>query len=137
MKITVQRDIFTDKSTTSKIYIDDQFFCYGLEDVDRKLECNPECKVYGETAIPRGTYKVTIDFSNRFQTLMPHVLDVPGFEGIRIHPGNTDKQTHGCLLPGTIRKDNFIGNSKIAYAKLIDMIEDALDRGQNVTIEYK
>lgn len=137
MKITVQRDIFTEKSTTSKVYVDDQFFCYGLEDVDRKLECNPECKVYGETAIPRGTYKVTVDFSNRFQCLMPHVVDVSGFSGIRIHPGNTDKDTHGCLLVGTVRKDNFVGNSKIAYAKLLDLIEEALDRGKEVSIEYK
>jgi hypothetical protein len=137
VKILVQRDIFTDKSTTSKVYVDDQFFCYGLEDVDRKLECNPECKVDGQTAIPRGTYKVIIDFSTRFQCLMPRVVDVPGFQGIRIHPGNSSADTHGCLLVGTTRKDDFVGNSKTAYAKLLDMIENALDRGQDVEIEYK
>ena len=119
------------------MYVDDAFFCYALEDVDRKLECNPECKVYGETAIPRGTYKVLVDFSNRFQQLMPHIMDVQGFDGIRIHPGNESKQTHGCLLVGTVRKDDFVGNSRVAYAKLMDMIEAALDRGQDVTIEYK
>lgn len=137
MKILVQRDIFTDKSTTSKIYVDDQFFCYGLEDVDRKLECNPECKVDGETAIPRGEYKVIVDFSNRFQKLMPRVLDVPGFAGIRIHPGNTKADTHGCLLVGTGRNTDVVTNSRAAYGKLLDLIEGALDRGKEVCIEYK
>lgn len=137
MKILVQRDIFTDKSTTSKVYVDDKFFCYGLEDVDRKLECNPECKVYGETAIPRGEYKVIIDFSQRFQKLMPRVLDVPGFTGVRIHPGNTQADTHGCLLVGTGRGADVVTNSRAAYGKLLDLIEEALDRGKEVTIEYK
>ena len=137
MKILVQRDIFTDKSTTSKIYIDDQFFCYGLEDVDRKLECNPECKIDGETAIPRGDYKLIVDFSQRFQKLMPRVLDVPGFSGIRIHPGNTKADTHGCLLVGTGRGQDVVTNSRAAYGKLLELIEDALDRGEEVTIEYR
>ena len=137
MKITVQRDIFTEQSTTSKIYVDDGLFCYGLEDVDRKLECNPECKVDGETAIPRGEYRVIIDFSQRFQKLMPRVLDVQGFSGIRIHPGNTKADTHGCLLVGTARDQDKVTNSRVAYERLLEAIEHALDAGKDISIEYK
>lgn len=136
MKILVQRDIFTDKSTTSKIYLDDGFFCYGLEDRDRFLEVNPEAKVDGETAIPRGEYNILITFSNRFQQLMPQIMDVPGFSGVRIHPGNTNIDTHGCLLVGTFRKTDFVGNSRAAYSKLVELIEHELDHGGNVSICY-
>ena len=137
MKITVQRDIFTPNSTTSKIYVDDALFCYGLEDVDRKLECSPEYKVDGETAIPRGTYKVIVNFSNRFQKLMPQVVDVDGFAGIRIHPGNTKADTHGCLLVGTARDQDKVTNSRVAYERLLEAIEHALDAGKDISIEYK
>jgi hypothetical protein len=137
MKIEVQRDIFTANSTTSKVYVNDSLFCYGLEDYDRRIECDPSCKVDGETAIPRGTYKVIVNFSQRFQKLMPQVVDVEGFSGVRIHPGNTKADTHGCLLVGTARDTDRVMNSRVAFDRLFDAIESALDRGQEVTIEYK
>ena len=137
MLITVKRDTFTDKSTTSIISIDGHPTFFGLEDVDRKLECNPECKINGETAIPRGTYTVIIDYSTRFKTLMPHVMDVPGFDGIRIHPGNKAVDTHGCLLVGLNRSPNLVGNSRMAYQLLLTNMEDALDRGEEILIEFK
>ena len=137
MRILVHRDIFTEESTTSKVYVNDEFMCYGLEDKDRQLEIYPGAKVDGQTAIPRGTYKINVDYSQRFQTLMPHVLNVPGFEGIRIHPGNTAANTHGCLLVGTARGANNVSSSKVAYTRLLTAIEHALDINQNVTIEYQ
>ena len=136
MKITVTRDTWTEKSTTSIVTIDGEFFCYGLEDKDRYLENNPEGKVYGDSAIPRGTYKVIINFSNRFQKLMPQVLDVPGFSGIRIHPGNSSSDTHGCLLVGLTRSLDYISNSRAAFLRLMDRLEEALDRGKTIEIEY-
>lgn len=137
MKITVTRDIFTDNSTASMVHIDDSFFCYGLEDVDRRLEEDISRKVYGKTAIPRGKYKVGVTFSNRFQALMPQVMDVPGFEGIRIHPGNTAADTHGCLLVGMHREKDKVALSRAAYQSLFNAITRAIARGNEVWIEYR
>ena len=92
MLIEVIRTTCGAHCTLGKMYIDGVDMCYTLEDVVR------EEKVYGETAIPAGRYRVDVTYSNRFQCDMPLVLDVPNFEGIRIHPGNTDKDTHGCIL---------------------------------------
>lgn len=136
MKILVQRDIFTSKSTLSKIYLGDSFFCYGLEDKDRQLEINPKEKIDGETAIPRGRYVLVLDFSQRFQCVMPHVLDVPGFTGIRIHKGNTNADTHGCLLVGLSRGQDVVSSSKLAYDALMIRLNTMVQLGQPMEIQY-
>ena len=136
MRLVLTRTMLNDHSTIGKLVVDDTFFCYTLEDKDRFLETNPEGKVYGETAIPRGKYQIVIDFSNRFKRELPRLLLVPGFEGIRIHPGNTDKDTHGCILVGTsIVNDDFIGNSRVAFNRLFDVMDDAYNRGEEIWIE--
>ena len=136
MRLVLTRTLLNAKSTIGKLVVDDTFFCYTLEDKDRFLETHPEGKVYGETAIPRGKYQVIIDFSNRFKRELPRLLLVPGFEGIRIHPGNTDKDTHGCILVGTsIVNDDFIGNSRAAFNHLFDVMDDAYNRGEEIWIE--
>jgi len=83
-----------DRSIIGDLFIDGEFFCYTLEDEKRA----DGVKVYGETAIPTGTYNVKLTQSNRFKRLMPLLLDVPMFSGIRIHGGNTSKDTLGCIL---------------------------------------
>lgn len=103
MKMLLKREVFNPKNTIGKLYIDDKFFCYTLEDIVRDVNQNGkfdngEKKIYGETAIPYGTYKVIVNISNRFKRLMPLVLDVPEFEGIRMHGGNTEADTLGCIL---------------------------------------
>lgn len=136
MKLVLTRTLLNAKSTIGKLIVDDTFFCYTLEDKDRYLETHPEAKVYGETAIPRGRYQVIIDFSGRFQRELPRLLLVPGFEGIRIHPGNTDKDTHGCILVGTsIVNDDFISNSRATFDHLFAILDDAYNRGQEIWIE--
>ena len=122
--LVVVRDDTPDAPVTlGKLYLNKVFFCHTLEDKDRKLEDNKTGKVYGETAIPRGKYKVVIDFSHRFKQEMPHVLGVPSFDGIRIHPGNTAADTHGCVLVGDVLLGGWkIGQSRTAYNRLMALL---------------
>ena len=121
MKIVVVRDTFTENSTIGKMLIDGAFFCYTLEDTIR------ETKVAGETAIPYGTYKVIVNMSNRFKRLMPLLLNVPNFEGVRIHNGNTKEHTHGCILVGATKSKDFIGDSKVTFNKLMTKLNGVKD----------
>lgn len=130
MKLRLERFGFTPRSTLGRLFIDDQPkpFCFTLEDVDRNmsqdmpLDILEHLKVKGETAIPYGEYKLVMDFSNRFGKVMPHILDVPAFTGIRIHAGNTDKDTEGCVLVGKTPGMDFIGQSRLAYDELHELI---------------
>ena len=124
-----------------------KFLCYTLEDEER------ETKVMGETRIPAGTYKITLrkhggfhqKYSKRFPAIhrgMLWVRDVPGFEFILIHCGNTDEHTMGCLLVGQtqesnlVKGDGFVGKSSAAYKQMYPPIAAALERGEEVTITY-
>lgn len=122
MKLRLERLIFTDQSTIGELYVDDVFECYVLEDKLRR-----GVKVYGETAIPSGTYKVILSMSPRFKRVLPLLVGVPGFDGIRIHPGNTAKDTDGCLLVGTEKGPNVIKNSVVAFNKLFKTLQTAND----------
>jgi len=119
MKLLLKRTTRTNKSTIGELFIDGKFECYTLEDVER------EVKVYGKTAIPKGTYKVIINPSNRFKRLLPLLLKVPNFEGVRIHPGNTAENTEGCILLGQTKSVDFIGKSKLAFDKFFDKLHKA------------
>lgn len=137
MNLLLIRDNFSSVCTLGKLFIDGQYEAEILEDQDRKLEAGGK-KIYGQTAIPKGTYKVVIDYSSRFQRNMPHILDVPQFEGIRIHPGNTAADTDGCLLIGTSRVANrAVLESRIAFTRFYAKLEAALDTGEEVTIEVR
>lgn len=113
MNLAVKRIFFTDASTCGALYIEDVFQCYTLE-------------LPGDKAIPTGTYSVTIDMSTRFKRLMPHVLDVPGRTGIRIHWGNTAADTEGCILVGQTQTQDFIGGSRQAFEALYEKLAEAL-----------
>ena len=121
MQITIKRLHKTDVSTIGELLIDGIFECYTLEDIERPV------KIKAETAIPKGTYKVIINQSNRFKRLMPLLLNVPNFEGVRIHAGNTNHDTEGCILVGRTRSKDFIGQSKKAYEKLFKKMQAAKD----------
>ena len=114
MEIHVKRKIFTNKSTISELSINGTFFCFTLEDTDRYLEQGHQ-KIFGLTAIPRGTYNVVLSFSNRFQKYLPEIQNVPGFKGIRMHTGNKPEDTEGCILVGKIKTKDFIGESAKAF----------------------
>lgn len=113
LNLEVVRFNFTPLSTIGKLYVNGVFECYTLED------CVRDKKIYGITAIPTGTYKVILNLSNRFKRVLPLLIDVPNFEGVRIHNGNYSTDTDGCILVGeTISKD-MVGNSRSAMEKLM------------------
>jgi len=94
MELKLIRETKTNDSTIGKLYVNELYHCYTLEDKER------EVKVQNVTAIPKGRYEVIVNFSNRFQQQMPLLLNVPNFEGVRIHWGNYSKDTEGCILLG-------------------------------------
>jgi len=129
MKLLLKRFSHSDKSTIGKLFLDGAFFCHTLEDVTR-----PE-KVYGETAIPEGVYKVKITYSPRFKRDLPLLLNVPKFEGIRIHAGNTAKDTEGCILVGDLAGQDIVWQSRAAFNRLFDKLKAAQGAGEEITIE--
>lgn len=132
MHLKVLRKYFTDKTTLGELQVDGGFTCFTLEDRIRAKGV----KVKGQTAIPEGTYELTITHSNRFKKPMPLVNNVPMFEGIRIHAGNTSEDTEGCLLVGeAMVPPDSIHQSRKAFEKLFELIETGLKSGK-VTIEY-
>lgn len=124
MMLTLVRRWFTDQSTIGELYLDGAAIqtCFTLEDMVRPV------KVHGETAIPAGRYQVIITESARFKRALPLLLNVPGFEGIRIHPGNTKADTEGCLLVGTQRGTDVVLKSKAAFTALFGVLQAALKK---------
>lgn len=141
-KFVVIRDYFAksegDKQgfTLGEIYLDGVRIGYTLEDEDRHLELDGK-KVYGKTCIPRGNYRVVVDFSYRFQKPLPHILDVPQFTGIRIHGGNTAEDVLGCIAVGQIRTANGVAKCAPVVQRIIDLIQQAEDKGDSCFIEIK
>lgn len=133
VKLRVERTWCSPDCTIGSLFVDGGFECYTLEDVERPI------KVSGETAIPKpapeSPYRIDITYSQRFKRETPYVEDVPGFDGIRIHPGNTAVDTHGCLLVGRTKGANWVGESKVAFNQLFEKIKEALDLGDTVTLE--
>lgn len=121
MKIEVKRLHRTSNSTIGELTIDGKFECYTLEDVERNV------KIKGETAIPKGTYKVIINQSNRFKRLLPLLIGVPNFEGVRIHAGNSNHDTEGCILVGQNRSLDYITKSRKAFDSLFKKMQKAKD----------
>lgn len=131
MRIKSIRHWFTTKSTTSVIKVNETYFGFCLEDVAR-----PDgVKIPGETCIQPGTYNVTITESERFKRLMPLLNDVPMFKGVRVHWGNSDKDTEGCPIVGYERLPDRVYMSVKAFTDLFYLIQKALDAGEEVTWE--
>lgn len=149
LKLT--RNYKKDTYTIGNLYLDGTWVCNTLEDKDRGLQQTmplkkiQELKVYSKTAIPTGTYKVTLDvvspgFSSKefYKTTckgkLPRLLNVPGFSGILIHVGNTAVDSAGCILVGYNRTKGKVIESKKAFAKLYELLEECKKRGENISI---
>ena len=141
MEITIKRKFKGNNYTIGSLYIDGKYFCDTLEDIDRGLTDSMSdsyiatIKVINQTAIPTGTYKVTITYSNRFKKLLPLINNVKGFSGIRIHSGNTKEDTSGCILVGFNTEVGKVVNSKVTYDKLFNLLQDNLNKGEQVKIK--
>lgn len=138
MRLLVERERSSRGATVGKMLVDGEIgiLAWTLEDEVRERPDRPvaEWKVPGKTAIPAGTYRVVVTMSARFGRRMPLLLDVPGFEGIRIHSGNTEADTEGCLLVGLGREGQALLYSRAAFAKVYARIEEELLAGHEVTI---
>lgn len=143
MELYLQREIFTDKTTIGTLFINGVKECYILEDKDRGLtDLMPlteisKLKVYGATCIPYGRYEVTITMSQRFKRELPLLLNVKGYVGIRIHPGNTDADTLGCLLPCKVIGKDSGSQSTAAFNQLFTKLNTVIKRGEKVFITIK
>ncbi|QOR58366.1 putative transpeptidase [uncultured phage cr118_1] len=137
-----------DKYTISKLYIDGKYYCDTIEDTvrDLPLECpytsrGQSCrcneKIYSETAIPAGTYKVIVTMSNKFGRELPLLVDVPHFLGIRIHRGNTSKDSSGCIIVGENKVKGTVINSTKYEIDITKKIKEAIANGENVEIIVK
>ena len=136
MELKQVRKFKGDKYTISDFYINNVKICNICEDPVRVLidknkdgDFNDagEGKIYGDTAIPAGKYEVVITYSNRFKKYLPLLLNVPGYEGIRIHPGNSAVDTHGCLLPGINDVQGKVSNSVKYFTLIFDKISNAIN----------
>lgn len=133
MKLKVERQFLKPDYTIGTLEVDGKYFCDTLEDRVRNL--SREKKVLGETAIPAGRYEVIVNISPRFKRKLPRLLNVPGFEGILIHRGNTPEDTAGCILVGENKAKGRVINSTPYELRLTEMIERAQTAGESITIE--
>ena len=136
MQIKVIRSVFTDTTTLGQMLVNDSFFAYTLEDTNRNLNGDCSKKVQNETCIDAGTYNVVVNHSAHFNKDLPQILNVPCFEGIRIHGGNTAKDTEGCILIGAKTNHiDWIGECGQKVLEIISLIRNAADNNESVTIE--
>ncbi len=126
MRLTVARATGTELSTPGLLDIDGVFRCYTLEPRIDRSRGKP-------FAIPAGIYEVRLLPSPKFECVTPHLLNVPGFSGIEIHWGNYPSDTEGCTLVGETRQQDFVGNSRQAFGRLMEKLAAATDA---ITIEY-
>lgn len=140
MELRLERKYRSSKYCIDKLYINGKYFSDALEDPDRgltdsmSLEEIKKIKVKGNTCIPYGTYNVTITYSPRFKKNLPLINNVKGFDGIRIHSGNTPQDTEGCLLLGFNRVKGQVVDSRVTVSKFITQMQQALNKGEKVTI---
>ena len=140
MKLKLERKHFKDTYTIGNLYIDGSFFSNTLEDKNRDVNKNGkfdngETKIYGETCIPFGTYKIILTISPKFKRELPRLLNVPSFEGVLIHRGNTAKDSAGCILVGENKAVGKVLNSTPYEERLVKMIKNAISRGEQIIIE--
>lgn len=132
MVLTLNRILLGKEATIGELLVNNEYQCDTLED---RVRPDGE-KVYGKTAIPAGTYEVKLTHSPRFKKILPEILNVPNFTGIRIHPLNRAEESEGCIGVGEWNgKDtNWISNSKITFNNLMSLLRKAEENKEEITI---
>lgn len=138
--LTLKRINLTKAYTEGELFIDDSYFCDTLENPNRDYNKkgkfdNGEYKIYNNTCIPFGIYKVQVTYSPRFKRNLPILLDVPEFTGIRIHRGNTVKDTAGCILVGNKSNNGIIRDSTNTEIKLVKKLEELQNNNSEILIK--
>lgn len=142
-KFTLQRLYYRDKYTIGKLYFRGEYICDTLEPPSAKLTSKDTVKKIkvakskGLRAIPSGQYRIVHTYSPRFKKRLPLLLNVPGFQGIRIHAGNTAKDTQGCILPGYNTKKGMVTSSCKALINVISLIQSSIANGEKVWIDIQ
>lgn len=132
MKLQLKRRHKGPDYTIGSLYVNGVYLCDTLEDKVRDIP--REGKIPGKTAIPAGEYKVILSYSPRFKRELPRLLNVPYFDGILIHRGNTPNHTEGCILVGENKIKGQVVNSTQYEVKLVSMLREAASRGEAITI---
>ena len=139
MRLTLKRIANKKDYCIGKLYINGKYFCDTLEDVDRGLDDSmteeeiKDIKIKGQTAIPVGIYTVLLTYSPKYKKVMPLINNVKGYEGIRIHSGNTSKDTEGCVLVGKNTVVGRLTDSRNTYNALFKRLQQ---KGSNkITID--
>lgn len=150
MIITIKRTYKKTNYTIGDLFVNNQWFCNTLEDVDRGLKKEDplsyilKYKRFGSVAIPSGTYDLSINIKSPkyskldkykiIQGKMPRIMNIPGFDGILIHPGNTAKDTKGCILVGKNKVKGMVCESVDTFFKLYKTLQDANNKGEKITL---
>lgn len=134
MQIDVERLQSDEDVTIGGMMVDGEWQCWTLEDPVREVPGHPVStwKIHGKTAIPAGRYRVEITMSARFKRVLPLLLDVPGYSGVRIHAGNTAADTEGCILVGNERLAKSLARSQLALAPLLSKMSEAARKGESI-----
>ena len=139
MLLTVLREPSQNGATMGQMLMDGVHECFTCEDEVREIPGEPvhKWKIPGKTAIPKGKYRVVLTHSNRFKKVLPELLNVPGFLGVRIHSGNTQEDTEGCILVGEEKYGPVLKRSRDAMVELMGALQGVIDEGEQVWIEIK
>lgn len=129
MLLTLKRTYKGPEYTIGKLFINGKYFCDTLEDAVREI------KIPNETAIPFGTYEVIISYSPRFKKNLPLLLNVPNFEGVRIHSGNSHKDSSGCILLGFNKAKGKVLDSRVTFTKLMNKLKPIFEMKEKIELE--
>lgn len=153
MELKLIRKVKNPSFTLGDLYVNGEYFSNTLEDTDRGLMDSMSLdeikskKVYGKTAIPKGTYDITLDVvSPKFKDRtwakfcdgkLPRLIDVKGYEGVLIHVGNRAEDTLGCILVGQNATSGFVNNSTDTFKRLYELLQDSKSKGEKLTIKIE
>ena len=140
MELLLERKYIKPEYCIGRLYINGEFFCNTLEDTIRDINKNGtfdcgEFKISGHTAIPYGTYEIQVTYSPKFKRELPLLLDVPSFTGIRIHRGNTNKDSSGCILVGENTKKGMVLNSTKYEQELTKLLKNTQSKKEKIIVK--